>query len=245
MTLPLARLVVPIQDSLFPAYSRIQSDRARVARIWHRTNSITVSIVAPTMVGLSILAPEFVAVVLGERWMGTVPILRILAPVAILQSLTSLSGSLLLGIDRSTTLFRLTLTNTVLIISAFVVGLQWGIVGVAAAFAAVMIPMASSFLYVTAIALGSQPREVVRSLSGPFEATVAMAVAVLTVRWLLGPYTIPTPISLIVLVGVGVVVYIPACLLRVAPVRAELGRYRRFGHVIRVAEGTRLATSAE
>jgi O-antigen/teichoic acid export membrane protein len=245
MTLPIARLILPIQDSLFPAYARIQEDKARVARIWHRTNAVTVALVAPAMVGLAVLAPEFVNVVLGSRWAAAAPVLRILAPVAIGQSLISLSNTLLLGIDRSTTVFRLSLTYTTLVVVGFVLGVHWGLTGIAVALAIAMYVVTAADLYVTAVALGAPVRDVLRSLSGPIEATAVMALALFGAKWALSPYELPTWLELIALVAVGGLVYVPACLLRVAPVRAELGRVRRLRPALRVVEATPFVAARE
>jgi O-antigen/teichoic acid export membrane protein len=243
MTLPIARLILPIQDSLFPAYARIQDDKARIAKIWHRTNTVTVAIVAPAMVGLAVLAPEFVHVVLGSRWAAAAPVLRVLAPVAVAQSLISLSNTLLLGIDRSTSVFRLSLAYTILVVSGFALGVHWGVLGIATALAVVMYSITIAGLYVTTRALDSDVREILRSLSGPVEATAAMALALVGAKWLLEPTAIPAWAELLTLVLVGAVVYVPACVLRVAPVRVELARFQRFRPAIRLVEATPLAAA--
>ena len=132
MTLPIARLVIPIQDTLFPAYARIQDDTARIRRIWLRTTAVMASVVAPAMVGLAVVAPNFVHFVLGSRWATVAPVLRILAPLAIAQSLAALASTTLLARDRTKTIFRCSVVGTILVLSAFIIGLHWGIIGVAA-----------------------------------------------------------------------------------------------------------------
>jgi PST family polysaccharide transporter len=197
------------------------------------------------MVGLALTANEFVQVVLGSRWSGAVPVLRILAPVAIAQSLISLTGTTLLGIGRPTWVFRLSLANTIFVVSAFAIGLNWGVVGVAVGFAAVTFPLAGVSMYVTSIALRSGFRNVVRAVFGPLEATAVMAVAVFGAQMLLERYSVQAWIELVLLICVGVIVYTPACLLRVAAVRAELGRFRRLSPAIRIAEAIPLATAGD
>ena len=68
ITLPLVRLVTPIQDTLFPAFSQFQDDRKRLADLWLRSNRVVIAIVAPVIVGLAVTADEAVRVVLGARW---------------------------------------------------------------------------------------------------------------------------------------------------------------------------------
>ena len=227
MTLPLMRLVVPIQETLFPAYARMQNDVERVRQMWHETTTIVMSLVAPAMIGLAIVAPEFVFVVLGRRWAAVVPVLRILAPLAVVQTLAGLAGTTLVARRRAGTLFRFSLVNTILVVPAFILGLQWGIVGVAAAYACVAIPSACILVYVAASTLDTRMSELVRTLRGPCEATIAMASAALVAEWLLRSQSLPAPARLVLVISVGALIYIPLCILRVAAVRAELGRLVR------------------
>ena len=246
MTLPIARLIVPIQDSLFPAYARVQDDKTRIAQIWHRTNAVTVAIVAPVMMGLAILSSEFVDVILGSKWSAAAPVLRILAPAAVAQSLSSLANTALLGIDRSSTVFRISLANTTLVLGAFAIGLKWGIIGIATAFTAVTFTLTGVSLLVTSVALGSRRRDLLQSLRGPLEATAAMSVAVLGARWLMEPYAVPASLRLLFLICIGAAVYVPACLLRATPVRTELGRLgQRFRRANRAVEGPALSTAEQ
>src|SRR5205814_10408936 len=124
MILPSARLVIPIQETLFPAYARIQDDSARVRQIWLRTTAVVTSVVAPTMIGLVIVAPDFVHVVFGSRWADVARVLRILAPLAIVQSLAGLASTTLLARDRAKTILRWSVVNTIVVLSAFIIGLH-------------------------------------------------------------------------------------------------------------------------
>ena len=61
--------------------------------------------------------------------------IRILAWVGLVQSLVRLNSSVLQARDRTDLLLRWSRLITVVNVVAFVVGLQWGIVGVAACYA--------------------------------------------------------------------------------------------------------------
>jgi O-antigen/teichoic acid export membrane protein len=241
MTVPVVRLVLPIQETLFPAYARIQDDVSRVRQIWLRTTVVVTSVVAPAMVGLVVVAPDFIHVVLGSRWAATGPVVRILAPLAIAQSLAALASTTLLARGRAKTVFRFSVVNTILVVGAFVFGLQWGIIGVAAAFACVSIPMAGVLLYLAARALEGPVAELARALGGPLEATGAMAVAGLGAQWFLQSESISVGIRLPLVIAVAALVYVPACILRVGPVRSELRRFWRGRALASIAEPARSA----
>jgi O-antigen/teichoic acid export membrane protein len=135
MLIPFERIAAPIQEVLFPALARIQEDRARVGVVWLRANRLVAAIVVPAMAGLAIVAPDFVTVVVGSRWDAAIPVIQILAWVGILQSLVRLNSSILEACDRTSTLLRWSILISTVNLAAFVIGLHWGIVGVAAAYA--------------------------------------------------------------------------------------------------------------
>ncbi len=65
MLVPSSRLTWPITEVLFPAFSEIQDDARRVARAWFRVTRLIGAVTVPAMLGLIVVAPEFVIVVLG------------------------------------------------------------------------------------------------------------------------------------------------------------------------------------
>ena len=185
MFLPLDRLIIPIQDTLFPAFSRWQDDRERLAAVWLRVFRVIAVIVVPAMVGLAIVAPDFVHVILGEKWHTAVPVLQILCAVAAVQSLGTLGQRVLTAIDRTKTILAFTIVETAATIPAFAIGLHWGIVGVATCYSLVTIPLYLGFLTLTIRALGVSVLRIFRSIGGVLLATALMAAACLPARLLL------------------------------------------------------------
>jgi O-antigen/teichoic acid export membrane protein len=229
MLLPLDRLILPIQDTLFPAYSAWQDDLRRLADVWLRVLRVVAAIVMPAMAGLAIVAPDFVRVVLGERWLAAVPVLQILSIVGLVQSLAALGERALTAVDRTRTIFRFTVVECVVTVSAFAVGLHWGIVGVAVCYAAVTIPLHTSFAWLTARALGLTLREVLRGFRGVALATAAMAGACWALRHLLVQAEVGAPLRLLAVIAVGAVVYAAGCALLQPEVLRELRGLRRRG----------------
>ena len=133
MLMPLSRIAQPIVEVLFPAMSQIEHHRPRMAAMWVRANRMIGAITIPAMVGLIIVAPEFVATLFGERGRAR-PVIQILAWVGLLQSVQRLID-VLMATDRAGTLLRYSVVVLVASVVAFVVGIQWGIVGVAAGYA--------------------------------------------------------------------------------------------------------------
>ena len=143
--------------------------------MWIRATRLVGVISIPSLVGLCIVAPDFVQVVLGSRWSEATPVIQILAFVGLIQSLQTLSGEVLLALDRSGTLLRFTMLWFVGSVGALVLGLRWGIVGVAACYAAATLALEPLRTYLTTRALGISLWRFPASLSGVAQATAVMA----------------------------------------------------------------------
>jgi O-antigen/teichoic acid export membrane protein len=223
---PLARLGIPIRDVLFPAFSRMQEDKARIADAWLRVNRAVASIAVPMMVGLIIVAPDFVPVVLGQQWDESVPVIRILACVGLLQALQQLNASVLQALDKTHLLFRFAALSFVLSLAAFLIGLNWGIVGVATGYAVANAVLQPLYLWLTARTVGRSLMDVARNLKGVVEASFVMAGVVLCGRILLIRIEVAAASRLALLVVLGVAAFVAACFWRAPGVISDFRQIR-------------------
>src|SRR5713226_2435345 len=152
--LPVYRLFIPVGETLFPALSRIQDDRQRMARVWLRVVRVIGAIVAPCMLGLVVVAPDFVVVVLGQRWSGCVRVVQILAVVTLMMGFSAVGERTLLALGRARVIFRISTLRTGLAVAAFTAGLHWGIVGVAAFYAVMTVPVQMYLVFMVTRELG-------------------------------------------------------------------------------------------
>ena len=134
--MPVSIVAGTLLRAVTPAYSRIQSDKERLERAWLRNKRMSVAVVAPTLMTLIVVAPDFVQVLFGGQWAEAVTPLRLLCLGAIAVSLGALNWSVLQARGEGGALLRVTLLTSSVTWLAFAVGLAWGIVGVAAFYAA-------------------------------------------------------------------------------------------------------------
>jgi O-antigen/teichoic acid export membrane protein len=220
MLIPLTRLAQPVQQVFFPAMTRIR-DPIRIGRLWLRASRVVAAVAAPALLGLAVVAPDFVVVVLGSQWDDAVPVLQILTWVGLLQALQGQNEAVLQTLARTRTLFRFSLVATAASIVAYAVGLAWGIVGVAAAYAVAMTVVEPYYAWLTARRVGVPLRDVIGAFRGVLEAAVSMAVIVLATRLLLVSLDVPPSLRLVAAIAVGVAVYVPLCRLRAPEVLRE------------------------
>lgn len=186
MLFPVQNISWVINRIMLPKLSRLQERPEAAADLYLRVLSQVITITAPLMLGLWAARESFVAVVLGERWAALVPLLAWLAPIGLIQSMTSTTGPVFMSTGRTDVMFKLGLASTVLFVVAFIVGAHWGgIEGVVMAYAV------ANAVNVTVVAL-SMNRLMPLGLAGlrrhlgpPLLSALAMAVVMVEIDlWL-------------------------------------------------------------
>jgi O-antigen/teichoic acid export membrane protein len=226
MLAPVSRVLQPVAEVLFPAMSRMEGDRERIARAWFQVTRLVGAITIPTMLGLIIVAPEFVHVVLGKQWSEAVPVIQILAWVGLIQSL-QMNTVILQALGRArTTLWQAAFSVAVSLV-AFATGLNWGIVGVATAYAIAVTIVEPLYTWRSARVLGVSLFDFARNLAGVSLASAGMAACVLVVDLVMPSGRMPDAARLLLLIAVGVAGYALLCS-RLAPqVFADLRALRK------------------
>lgn len=176
---PLSSVASVVGQVLFPGLSRLQEDRPAMARMFIRASAGVAIILLPAMAGLAVVAEPATHVFFGSKWEHLPPLVWVLAPAGAAQAVTSLVYHLTTAIGRSDWTFRWQVVQSVVFVSSYVVGLPWGLVGVAWAYglASLLLGPIGVFL---AFRLVAQPfRWYLRGLAAPVFATAAMAAAAL------------------------------------------------------------------
>jgi O-antigen/teichoic acid export membrane protein len=176
MMWPLQNISWVAGRALFPTLSRLQDDKQRLAQGYVRAVAGVFLITAPLTLGLFVLREPFVVALMGERWLKVADLLFWLAPISMVQSVGTTLGWLYLSIGRTDVMFKLTVLYGVAVTCAIVVGLQWGVEGVAAAYCATAFVL---FWPITAISLRFVDLRItafLRRLLPTFFAALLMAV---------------------------------------------------------------------
>lgn len=68
-----------VQSVMLPAYSKLQDDTEALRSMARRSMKLSAFLIFPMMAGLSAVAEPLIRLLLGEKWMGAVPYLVIMA----------------------------------------------------------------------------------------------------------------------------------------------------------------------
>jgi len=150
-----------------------------------------------------------VPLLLGPRWHATAPLLMLLAPPAIVQTIGWLSMGLLLGRGRSVLQFHLALLNAGLTLVGVLAGAPFGIFAIAIGVAISVVIGNLAFL-VAAMREVQVPMRALAAAIAPTLASAAfMACGVAVLRALL-PVELHAVVRLVLAAGAGVLLYVGA-----------------------------------
>ncbi len=134
MMLPITQVTSIFTQVMFPALSAIQTDKVKVKRVYLRATRMIALASFPLMLWLLVTARPFILFLYGSNWESMVPIFQILSMAGLFQSIGTTVGWIYNSQGRTDILLRWGLYTFIIRVSAFVIGLRWGVMGVALAY---------------------------------------------------------------------------------------------------------------
>ena len=222
MMWPLQNIAWVAGRALFPALSRLQDDKQRLRQAYVRAAAAVFLLTAPLSLGLFVLREPFVLALLGERWLKVADLLFWLAPVSMVQSVGTTVGWLYLSTGRTDILFKFAVLFVLGITCAIVIGLQWGIEGVAAAYCATWLVLLWPNLAVAFRLVGLSVFAFLRRLLPTFFTALLMALFVAAVSEYLAVLVQAQWARLVLLATVGAAVYVAVSLFVQRPLLKDI-----------------------
>lgn len=138
LLLPIWQINTPMLAAITPALSRLQSEPRRFNQLYLKSIMAIVTVGMPLVVFMFVRAENIIFVVLGRDWMGAVPLFRLLAPAAFMDTFNIAAGLVLITLGQTDRQLRLSVLSALVTILAFCIGVRWGAEGVAIAFSVVV-----------------------------------------------------------------------------------------------------------
>lgn len=131
MLYPIQNITNILIHVLFPAFAKLQDDNARFKKVYLQVIFYIALITFPLMIGLMVASDVFVNLLFEEKWNGLATLLLILAPVGMLRSIFSTVGMIYMSKGSTDLQLKVGTVNAVVIILGFIIGLPYGVEGVA------------------------------------------------------------------------------------------------------------------
>ncbi len=214
LLMPVRQVNAPISAVALPALSRLQDAPDRFRRVYLKATQAIAALGMPLVVCTFVVADDLILMVMGAQWIDAIPIYRVLAVVAFIDTAAVSIGWAYVALGRADRQFRWQIFESAVTAAGFLVGLRWGAIGVATGFcvarcalrypalayclrgtpitvgdyrAAIWRPATASVLAGIAVLLTASPALASASMVGRFAACVLLYGMCYVLFWLLLP----------------------------------------------------------
>ncbi|MGN7158838.1 lipopolysaccharide biosynthesis protein [Sphingomonas sp. SAFR-052] len=198
------KVVPPLNEVAFSAYARMQHDRAAVADGFVRSVRLVMLVAVPFFLGLAVTAGPVVTIALGEQWREAAPLVALLGIAMPFMALQTLFPPVVEALGRPGITARTTAIGAVLLPVAFLIGVRFGIGGLAAAWIVAHPILLGIVLHRALPVIGLSLGSFIAAVRPAFAAGIAMVGAVLLARSVVAPVSPVATLALSVVVGGGV-----------------------------------------
>ncbi|MBQ1201805.1 MAG: lipopolysaccharide biosynthesis protein, partial [Alistipes sp.] len=133
--LPVTSVVQSFQSVTYPALANVKGDKQKFADSYLRVLAITAAVIAPVMVGMVAVADDMFMLMLGQRWMPTVPYFKILSLAGLFYPISMIAYNVLKVAGDGGVILRLEIIKkaimTIILVLAIphsVTAIAWGMV---------------------------------------------------------------------------------------------------------------------
>lgn len=132
---PLSQITNPLSKVMVPALSRLKDEPDRYRSAYLRVMPLILLVALPGVAFATAMSDVLIPFVLGEQWRQSAPIFLALGFAGLLQPLNNPAGWLFVSQGRSGDFMRWGIVTAVTSVLAFLIGLPYGALGVAIAYA--------------------------------------------------------------------------------------------------------------
>ena len=199
----MAKFVPPLNEVAFPAYARIKTDATAVRWSFLKTVRILMLVAAPFYCGLAVVAAPMIETLFGAKWLGMVPYIQLFSLALILMTVQILFAPVTNALGKPSISMFSAMSGAILFPASFLIGAQWGLVGMAWAW----LVSAPLLLIVTARLsaplIGISLWDVARAMLPGLAPALVMAIGVGFADRALESLGLAPPVQLALLVALG------------------------------------------
>ena len=131
MLFPILRVADVVANVTMPALASLQDEPLRVAPAFHKAAKYVAVLCFPASLGIAVAAPVLIPALFGANWTAAIGVTQVLALNGPRLALARLSGAVYEGMGKPAWDFAMLTITFAVCLPAFLIGVQWGIVGMA------------------------------------------------------------------------------------------------------------------
>ena len=175
----------------WPAFARLQDNPEKIRHGFYSASKLLALVVMPIFLGVYSVAPELVPIMFGSQWGQSIPVLKILVFLGIINSMNKMYDSIIVSIGRPGIWLGLRIAISISSVIGFFIALRWGLAGVALANVIVAYAYLPVYLYTLNTLVDIKTLKYFGELIVPVTAATLMVCSIFAIKSVL--YNIPIP----------------------------------------------------
>jgi len=212
LLLPLSQIKGPLSAVAIPVLSRLQDDPERYRRYYLKAIHFIAFITVPSVTFMIVMSKEVIQIVLGSQWTHASRIFAVLGIFGAFLPVWSTIGWLYVSTGQSKRMLGWGIFDGILVVLSVIVGIQYGVLGVAYAFVAVrLVTLIPAFWYATK-GVPVKVCDILQSLRNPLISSIVMGITI----YGLNTYLVPNgniASRLVLTLLIGALTYLSVCCL--------------------------------
>ena len=185
--LPATEITHVISQVTFPAYSKLQDRPSQLKEAYVRVLQLTSFLSFPLAAGIVVLAPHFIPIFLGNKWLAAVPAIQILAFAGLIRSIAATAGYLFYALGKTQIDTILQVVRLTLLISLiYPLSIKFDLVGVSLTVLVSIFVSNIGFTYMAAKLTNSTITELLKLILIPMLNSTLAALVVLVLHPIIG-----------------------------------------------------------
>lgn len=168
--IPITQLLEPMKNVSLPALSNLQDDPVTYSNYYGKMLAVLTFIYMPIIVYIGIYAHPIVYIALGSQWMDAVPIFRLYAVSLFASPIVTMYGLIMLSSGQGKRYFLWGLFTNLSTINCFIVGIKWGVLGIAASWS---ISTTANLIFSLIFVFKDSPVSMVSTLNNIYRPAIA------------------------------------------------------------------------
>ena len=185
MRLPLSQASAIVAKVMLPTLSLIKEDKQRVKRMYIKTATTIAVFSFPFSCFVFLYSDAIVDALYGPKWSAAIPLLRVLALLGGLQSVSMINGAIFESQNQTKFLLWSTLPIKLLVLAVILISVRYSVLTLAISYAIMSLILMVPYCYIVGRVIPMKITEFYSALAKPFLAAILMTCAAFFVSTLL------------------------------------------------------------
>jgi O-antigen/teichoic acid export membrane protein len=208
LLLPIQQINNPINAVALPTLSSLQTEPQKYSRYYYKAILLITTLGMPIVAFMFADADKVILLMLGQQWLGAVPLFQFLMPAAFVGTFNVAPGWVYQSLGRTDRQFFIGTVMAIITTLIFLVSVNWGAIGVAMAYGLSQPILMIIAIYYCYLGTHLKTQDFAQTIAKPTLASIGAGLILIGIDGFILPNIINLPLSLLVDCGLYALLYL-------------------------------------